>query len=66
MPTYRARETFLWRGRIVAVGDLLAADDPAYQRNAVLFDRIDAPPIERATAAPGERRAIRIPRKKES
>jgi len=61
MPKYRARETFLWRGRIVAADQMVDADDPAFTRNRVLFDV----PVETATAAPGEKRNVRIPKRNE-
>jgi hypothetical protein len=63
---YRARETFLWRGRIYEQGTVANGTELVVERNRVLFIPIETPAVEQATAAPGERRAVRIPRKKES
>jgi hypothetical protein len=66
MPLYRVREPFLWRGRVYAIGAVMDGSDLAVERNLVLFDPVPGPIVEQATAAPGERRSVRIPRKKET
>ncbi len=63
MPTYRVREPFLWRGRVYAQGAVIDGAEPVVARNLVLFEVIDAPAVEQATAAPGERRTLTRPMK---
>lgn len=64
MGQQRARTTFWWGQRVINEGDLVDDRDPAIRAAPALFDAI--PVVEQATAAPGERRSVRIPRKKES
>lgn len=59
----RARVTFGWGQRIVREGDIVSSDDPVVRKNATLFEPISVPVVEQATAAPGERRSVRIPKK---
>jgi len=55
----RARETFWYGRRLIRRGDLIDRGDPVYARcRESLFDT-----IEQATAAPGEKRATRLPRR---
>ena len=63
MATFRARTTFFWGQRVINQGDLIDGRDPVIKVAATLFDPIDQPTVEQATAAPGERRSVRIPKK---
>jgi hypothetical protein len=57
-----ATETFAADGRIIRRGDVVAAGDPIVKGRTELFEPHDPskptaePPIEQATAAPGEQR----------
>jgi hypothetical protein len=46
-------------GRVVSVGDVVAADDPAVVGREQLFRPEMSDGVEQATAAPGERRQRR-------
>jgi hypothetical protein len=46
-------------GRVVAIGDVVADDDPAVVGREHLFRPAMSDPVEQATAAPGERRTRR-------
>lgn len=59
----RAVTTFGWGQRIVREGDIVSSDDPVVRKHAALFEPITVPVVEQATAAPGERRSVRIPKK---
>lgn len=60
----RARETFFYGNRMIARGQLVNAADPIVKGREHLFEPTDAdvPIIEQATAAPGERRNVRVRR----
>lgn len=62
MGQQRARTTFWWGQRVINEGDLVDDRDPVIRAAPALFS---LPVVEQATAAPGERRSVRIPRKKE-
>lgn len=54
---YRARDTFfITSGRRVRQGEVVQDDDPILVGRESLFVRVD---VEQATAAPGEKRALR-------
>lgn len=56
----RARVTFFAGQRLVNAGDILPASDPVVRRREHLFESVGAAAsVEQATAAPGERRAVR-------
>lgn len=65
----RARESFFVAvpppGRMVRAGELVKDGDPIVKGREHLFgpDGEDEAPVERATAAPGEKRLVRRPRK---
>ena len=72
MSTLIARKNFAVGSRIVRQGDLVDAKDPIVKGREVLFDEPDAAMArrvraaggtERATAAPGERRDVTVPKK---
>jgi hypothetical protein len=55
---FRALVTFSGPGgRVVSEGDELDDNDPILEGRGRLFERFGPAPIERATAAPGERRS---------
>ena len=56
----RARTAFAVGHKIVAAGALVDSDDPLVKGREGLF----APVVEQATAAPGERRAVKRPARK--
>lgn len=56
----RANTTFGWAQRIVREGDIVSSDDPVARKNPAYFIPIPDPIVEQATAAPGERRTVRI------
>lgn len=61
MTMLRARETFFAGDTKVSHGQLVASTDPIARGRAHLFDVVpsEAPVVEQATAAPGERRNTR-------
>lgn len=63
MATFRARTTFFWGQRVINQGDLVDGRDPVVKVAPRLLESIDQPVVEQATAAPGERRSVRIPKK---
>lgn len=66
MAALRARETFHVGNATIKRGQLVNANDPIVKGREQFFEdpaSIDVPPVERATAAPGERRTVRKPRK---
>ena len=70
MPHLRARETFFVGNAKVTKGQLVNDNDPILKGKAHLFEPIDGdiavPMVEQATAAPGERRRVRVPRGRRS
>lgn len=59
MAALRAKVTFSAGPRWVRAGDIISSDDPVVAGREALFERPDdLVPVERATAAPGERRTI--------
>lgn len=61
----RARSTFFWGQRVVNAGEIVSSDDPVAKHAPELFEPIVAPVVEQATAAPGERRNLTRPTRKE-
>lgn len=59
----RVKAPFAWGQRIFITGQIVSSDDPVMRRHAALFERVEVPNIEQATAAPGERRNVRRPTK---
>lgn len=57
----RARQTFFIGRRKVERGQLVNDADPIVKGREHLFESTEVPLVEQATAAPGERRAVRIP-----
>ena len=56
-----ATEPFFWGQRFVAKGEAVSSDDPVAQGREHLFTVFG---VEAATASPGEKRNVTIPRKK--
>ena len=59
---YQATESFAVGRRIVHRGDLVPSDDPVFEGRAHLFAEVQVPEVEKATAAPGETRAVKAPK----
>lgn len=56
----RATQTFFVGQRGVRVGDLVDPKDPIVKGREALFEQADAPTrVESASAAPGEKRAVK-------
>lgn len=60
----KARESFFAGRRLIQAGDLIHESDPVVKGREQFFTEDEGPPVEQATAAPGERRAVKVPRKK--
>ena len=60
---FRATTTFHALGRTITEGDELADTDPILEGRGRLFERVGPAPVERATAAPGEKRNTSKPGK---
>jgi len=59
------KEPFAWGQRIYLPGEVVSSDDPVMRKHRDLFVEVvapDVPTVERATAAPGERRLVRKPK----
>ena len=54
-------EPFFWGQRFVAQDEIVASDDPVVKGREHLFKAVE---VEQATAAPGEKRSVAIPKKK--
>jgi hypothetical protein len=73
MAVLRAKEAFAYNDsagvpRVVRPGDLFDASDPAVKKRGHLFETVEVnverrATVEAATAAPGERRSVSVPRK---
>jgi len=62
---FRPTEAFSWGQRMFDPATEVAADDPAVTKFPHLFEQVaPEPPVERATARPGERRTTRRPKAK--
>lgn len=59
MATIRARTHFTVGRRHVRPGDLVDSGDPIVEGREHLFVPVEPTNVERATAAPGERRAVK-------
>jgi len=64
MGLMRPSTSFLYNGRHYTPADIVRDDDPLVRDKPSLFVPIDGPTIERATAAPGEKRATKRAAKK--
>ncbi len=53
-------EPFFWGQRFVAKDEIVSSDDPVVKGREHLFKPIE---VEQATAAPGEKRNVAIPKK---
>jgi hypothetical protein len=63
---FKVRDPFAVAGedgfpRPYPVGTLVAGDDPIATSHIDYLERVDLHPVEKATAAPGERRTLRLP-----
>jgi hypothetical protein len=55
----KANTSFFADGRLVNVGELVAATDPIVKGREVLFDRTGDTVVEEATAVPGVKRTTK-------